>query len=522
MFEDNSHTEQGRRDHQSVDAKGKAARPLKKEEFIHRRSVMWSSERLGITGRLDLLEEKDTATYPVEYKKGYKPKGREPWPNDCVQLCAQGLLMQENGLPLPAHGYLYYIGSKKRIPVPFDETLLRRTLDTVEECHALADQDRLPPAVSNRNQCFACSLYPLCLPEEEEIIRGRKTNARCILPRSLDDAILYVDVAGAYLRQSSGQIEVTAPGGMSLGEASLEQLQEIVLCGPVQMSTQLIHSCLYNQIPIHYVSSRGRYVGTSCSALHRHGVLREAQWRAHFDPVWPRRIAQNIVRAKLTNMRTLLMRYLRDQKQPTDESLFKRLKQNIRQLEDVQDIDSLRGIEGHGARLYFEQLQRFIKSAKREQFVFRGRVRRPPNNPVNALLSFGYALLAKDCTGAAARVGLDPYCGFYHTMKYGRPSLALDIMEYFRQPIVDSVVITAINNGVFAANDFLVYQNTCYLNEKGRKKFVAQYEMRKKDYVTHPLFQYRLSYERTIELQYRILGKYLLGDVEQYAGFHIR
>jgi CRISPR-associated protein Cas1 len=107
-------------------------------------------------------------------------------------------------------------------------------------------------------------------------------------------------------------------------------------------------------------------------------------------------------------------------------------------------------------------------------------------------------------------------------MKYGRPSLALDVMEFFRQPIVDSVVLTAVNNGVFKEKDFYQYQDVCYLSEKGRKKFLAQYELRKKDLVTHPRFHYRLSYERTIELQFRLLGKYLLGEVETYEGFRIR
>ena len=107
-------------------------------------------------------------------------------------------------------------------------------------------------------------------------------------------------------------------------------------------------------------------------------------------------------------------------------------------------------------------------------------------------------------------------------MKYGRPSLALDIMEVFRQPIVDSMVLTCINNGVFSAKDFFQYQGVCYLNEKGRKKFLAQYEMRKKDHVTHPCFHYRMSYARTIELQFRLLAKYLTADIDTYTGFYFR
>lgn len=523
MFEDNLYTAEGRQSHAGVDNKGREPRPKKKEGAIHRRSVMWSSERLGITGRLDLLEEKEGGeAYPVEYKKGYKPNGREPWRNDKVQLCAQALLMRENGLPLPSRAYLYYIASKARVEIPLDESIIADTLQVITACRATAAQQQPPNPISNRNQCFACSLYPICLPEEEEVIQGRKINARCILPKRLEDQILYVDLPGAYLSKSDRQVRVKAPGGKALGEVSMEHLQEMVLLGAVQVSTQLLHSCFYNDIPVHFMSPRGSYLGVATPLLHKHGLLREAQWQSHFNNAASLALARNIVECKLANSRTLLMRYLREQKVPADKQLFEQMKRLIRQVVSVDSLDSLRGLEGMGGRLYFGQFQRFVKVAKREDFRFDGRVKRPPDNPVNALLSFGYALLAKDCTGAALRVGLDPFCGYYHTMKYGRPSLALDIMEYFRQPIVDSMVISSINNGVFSSKDFLNYQQTCYLNERGRKKFLAQYEMRKKDNITHPLFKYRLSYERTIELQYRILGKYLLGDVHKYEGFRIR
>lgn len=188
----------------------------------------------------------------------------------------------------------------------------------------------------------------------------------------------------------------------------------------------------------------------------------------------------------------------------------------------TQTIHSLRGLEGMAAKHYFSRFEQYIKPERQSFFYFKDRNRRPPQDPVNALLSFGYSLLAKDCTGAAIRVGFDPFCGYYHTMKYGRPSLALDMMEMFRQPVVDSVVLSTINNGVFKEKDFYRFQNVCYLNEKGRKKYLVQYEMRKKDMVTHPKFHYRMSYERTIELQYRLLAKYLLGDIDSYEGFTIR
>ncbi len=523
MFEDNEHTVEGRSLHRVVDAKGKEARSSKKEDMVHRRSVSFSSEQLGIIGKLDLLEEKQGQNlYPVEYKKGKKPKNREPWLNDRIQLCAQALLMQENGLLLPDRAYLYYISSKARAEVLISEELVDETRRTIAECRLVSESEIPPPLAENRNKCFGCSLNAICLPEEEEVLKGRKVNAKTILPASLEDDILYVDHIGANLGLSGQSVKVTAPGGNELRTVSLENLREIVLCGPVQASTQLIHECLKNKIPIHYLNSHGRYNGSSVPMLNYHGLLREAQWKAHFDPVCSFEFAKTIVQSKIQNMRTLMLRYLREDRGDEDKENLARIKNISRHALDSENTDSLRGYEGMAAKIYFSQFERYIKPESRSFFYFKNRNRRPPRDPVNALLSFGYSLLAKDCTGTAIRVGFDPFCGFYHSMRYGRPSLGLDIMEFFRQPIVDSVVLGAINNGIFKEKDFYQFQDICYLNEKGRKKYLVQYEMRKKDMITHPKFHYRLSYGRIIELQFRLMGKYLLNDIDCYEGFYIR
>lgn len=525
MFEDNIHTVEGRSLHRVVDGKpGSAAKETRKKDVIHRRSVTFSSPRLGITGKLDLLEEKPNDTlYPVEYKKGKKPpSGREPWLNDRIQLCAQVLLMQDNGLESVDKGYLYYIQSRSRVEVMMDSWLIEKTMETISECSRISRSDTPPPLAENRNKCFGCSLNAICLPEEEEICKGIKTNAKAILPMRMDGDILYVDVPGAYVGLSCGNLMVTGPGGEKLGSASLENLKEVVVCGPVQLTTQTIHECLKINIPIHYLNYHGRYVGSSFPMFHFHGILREAQWRTHFDDTKALSFARIIVGSKIRNIRTLMMRYLRDNRTEEDFAQFGQLKSLSRKAAVSDNEDSLRGVEGAASRIYFGRFADYIKPGMRNEFPFNGRNRRPPKDPVNAMLSFGYSLLAKDAAGAAVRVGFDPFCGFYHSMKYGRPSLALDMMEFFRQPIVDSVVISAVNNSIFKKTDFLQYQNVFYLNERGRKKFLVQYEMRKKDLITHPQFHYRLSYERTIELQYRLLGKYMLKEIETYEGFYIR
>lgn len=521
MFEDNIHTVEGRSRHRTVDA-GKP-RPSRKAEVIHRRSVSFSSAKLGIIGRLDLLEEDGAAgIYPVEYKKGKKPKNREPWLNDRIQLCAQALLMRENGLPVPEKAFLYYIGSRARVEVAIDESLIRETIQVIHDCRRISTVPDPPPLAENRNKCHGCSLIAICLPEEEEVLRGRKVNARSIMPMTLDGDLLYVDQVGAYLGLSGGNLRVTMPGGEAVNDAGLETLREIVICGPAQVTSQAVHACLHQHVPIHYLNFYGQYVGSTLPVLHHHGLLRQAQWRAHFDAFACLTFARVVVESKLTNMRTLMMRYRRQERDDADQLRIDGIKKAIRTLNKAETLDMLRGMEGSASRFYFSGFEQFMKPEKRSFFFFNDRNRRPPRDPVNALLSFGYSLLAKDCIGTAARVGFDPYCGYYHSMKYGRPSLALDIMELFRQPIVDSIVVTTINNGVLKEKDFYQYQNVCYLNEKGRKKFLIQYEMRKKDMITHPRFHYRMSYARTIELQYRLLGKYLLGEVDGYEGFHIR
>lgn len=525
MFEDNVHTVEGRNAHRHVDGKdGRNALPERKTDIIHRHSVTLSSEVLGIIARLDLLEEKENGpVYPVEYKKGKKPpKNREPWLNDRVQLCAQALLMAENGLQMPATGYLYYIASRARVDVPLTPELIAETRRIIAECQLLSTTDIPPPLTENRNKCFGCSLNAICLPEEEEVAKGKKTNAKAILPASMDADILYVDTFGAYLSLSKGNIRVVSPDGVELGNAPVENLCEIVLCGPAQATTQTLHTCMFNDIPVHYLNTHGRYVGSVVSMLHYHGILREAQWKVHFDTEKSLDIAKVIVRSKIANMRTLMMRFLKEERTEDDRADFDAIKAMAGKAREAENLDSLRGFEGIAAKIYFNKFEKFIKPDKRTVFPFPHRNRRPPKDPVNALLGFGYSLLAKDCMGAAIRVGFDPFCGYYHSMKYGRPSLALDIMEFFRQPVVDSVVLSAINNGVFKEKDFYRFGNTCYLNEKGRKKFYANYEMRKKDRVTHPKFSYRMSYARTIELQYRYLGKYLLKEINDYEGFRIR
>jgi CRISPR-associated protein Cas1 len=199
------------------------------------------------------------------------------------------------------------------------------------------------------------------------------------------------------------------------------------------------------------------------------------------------------------------------------------MKNLMTQAESAGDVETLLGLEGAAARVYFENFHRLLRADGRAgHFDFTTRNRRPPRDPVNALLSFGYAMLCKDIFSVVAMVGFDPYYGFFHGVRRGQPSLALDLMEEFRPLIADSLALTLINKQMISERDFLRFGGACYLNETGRKRFFAAYEARKAAEVLHPVFGYRVSYRRAMEVQARMLAAVLRGDLGKYTGFKVR
>lgn len=200
------------------------------------------------------------------------------------------------------------------------------------------------------------------------------------------------------------------------------------------------------------------------------------------------------------------------------------MKWDIEQAGKAESLDQLLGVEGLAARRYFEYFDGMLKLADPlfPEFDFNGRNRRPPRDPINALLSLAYAMLAREWTVVIQSVGLDPYLGFYHQPRYGRPALALDLMEEFRPIIGDSAVITAINNGEVTIKDFIKELGAVSLTPEGRSRFIQTYERRMSSEIAHPVFGYRISYRRVFEVQARLLGRYLTGEIPEYPAFVTR
>jgi CRISP-associated protein Cas1 len=278
----------------------------------------------------------------------------------------------------------------------------------------------------------------------------------------------------------------------------------------------------------------GRFIAALQPAPTKNVMLRVNQYRLFADPQRALTLAKAAVKAKVSNQRTLLMRCLRSRSpdesvngaengRGSDEPAARDMADLLNRLDRISDPAVLLGTEGQAAALYFSQFNRMLKSpSPGREFDFKTRNRRPPRDPVNALLSFAYALLLKDCFSALCTVGFDPYCGFYHAGRHGKPSLALDLMEEFRAIIADSVALTLINNGSVAPKDFLVWREACQLTEEGRKSFFQAYEQRKATVVTHPVFGYKMAYGRMVEVQARMLAAHVRGDIPEYTGFTVR
>lgn len=302
----------------------------------------------------------------------------------------------------------------------------------------------------------------------------------------------------------------------------LLDVAQLVLVGNVYVTTPTLHKLLRREIPVSWHSYGGWFLGHTVSTGHKNVELRTAQYRASFDNKLCLRLARGLVRAKIQNSRTLLRRNWRGEGKPDD--LLAELKRDGDQALRAEDLATLLGIEGMAARRYFGAFRNLVKRDDTESFPFdfNTRNRRPPTDPVNALLSFAYAVLTRAFTIALSNVGFDPFRGFYHQPRYGRPALALDMMEPFRPLIADSAVLHAINNGEVRPSDFVSATGSVALTSDGRKRFIATLERRLSHEITHPIFAYKLSYRRLLEVQSRLLGRFLLGDIPDYPNFTTR
>jgi len=330
---------------------------------------------------------------------------------------------------------------------------------------------------------------------------------------------VYVIENGATVRKDGEQLRIDVPKGGTLLKMPLGKVDQLVIMGNVTVTAPAVRALLEQGSPLVYLSSGGKLLGRLQPFENKNVPLRWAQFQAAASQEKRLLIAKCIVKGKLLNQRTLLQRAGREGVRGLEEAV-KRLASLVRRTDRAGSLDELRGIEGAGASEYFRQWPKLIRSLG---FPFPGRVRRPPTDRVNSMLSFGYVLLMNEVFTACHVVGFDPYLGYLHMDRYGRPALALDLMEEFRPVLVDSLVLAMINRRMVEPEDFTSeLGGVKRMRPHALRKFLQAWEQKRRTFVRHPLFDRQVPYWRVVELQARVLGKVLMGELEEYVPFLTR
>lgn len=551
LFAHSADTVDGAQRHERHDRKDDGLPPPEDAERIHARSVTVSSETHGLIAKLDLVEGDGTVVTPVDYKRG-APKdtdaGPEAWPADRVQLCVQALILREHGYSI-SEAIAYYYETKQRVRIPIDDLLISDTLSALSEARAIAESGRIPPPLVDSPKCPRCSLVGICLPDETRRAMGREALApesqlplfgttaeashdrpldeeddgddvRRLVPARDDLRPLYVTGFALSVGKKDERLQVKEKGRL-VQEVRLHEISQVNVFGAVTVTGPALQALCWAEKPVAHFSFGGWFAGLTSGLGLKNVFLRIAQVRRGDDPQFTLRIARDMVATKIRNQRTLLQR---NHVEPS-RLVLTRMKQIAEDALGAGSIATLLGLEGTAARLYFEQFAGMLKPETGDElpaFEFEHRNRRPPRDPVNALLSFAYSLLTKDLTIVCHAVGFDPFVGLYHQPRFGRPALALDLMEGFRPLIADSSVLSAINTRMVTPKDFVRAGRAVSLSPAGRTALLRAYEQRMDTLVTHPMFGYRVSYRRVLEIQARLLARVVTGELAHYPGFETR
>ncbi|MBS1819533.1 MAG: CRISPR-associated endonuclease Cas1 [Acidobacteria bacterium] len=551
VFAHSSDTVSGSLRHEVVDARTDGLPGPEDVEglTLKARAVTLSSEIHRLIAKMDLVEVSDGAVAPIDYKVG-RPKdgasGPEAWPADRAQLCAQALVLRDNGYEC-REAIAYYHATKQRVRVAIDEPLVSETVAALDAARRLAEHGRIPAPLQDSPKCPRCSLSGICLPDEtaaalawqeeetgdqlllfsEEFLHvpgplasSPERDLRRLVPARDDERPLYVTGYGLTVGKSGEVLEVRDKKQL-IQEARIKDVCQLNVFGTVHVTSAVIEALCFAEKPIAHFSMGGWFYGLTQGLGLKNVFLRRSQFEQADDEAFCIRAARAFITSKIRNQRTLL---LRNHIEPPPIALA-RLKTLAASAAECDSLESLLGVEGTAARVYFEHFPGMLKAENCDgsmAFDLEHRNRRPPRDPVNAMLSLAYAFLTRDLTIICHAIGFDPFMGFYHQLRFGRPALALDLMEEFRPLIADSAVITAINTRMVTADCFVRTGSAVSLDKRGRTGLIRAYEQRMDALVTHPLFGYRVSYRRILEIQARMLARVVTGEVPRYAGFETR
>ncbi len=565
-WDDSADTIHGKRVHKRVDARATAlpeSDALPAEGKLHARSVTVSAPSEGIIAKTDLIVAEGGQVVPVDYKRGSAPDVKwvpgGVWPADRVQVGAQAMALRESGYRCD-QAVVYYAATKTRVTVALTDEVIGEVRQAVRDARRIVTLRESPPPLDASPKCPRCSLVAICLPDEtnalrrgwlkdEELpdeppeepirettpatgetpgeigpveaperVRQRPVVRPLITPR--DERLpLYVQAQGARIGKRADCLEVHTKDGETTS-VRLRDTSHVAVFGAVQLTHAALNELCERDIGVSLFSYGGWHYGQVSGFSGKSVLLRITQFQAAQDPALRLSLSRIFIATKILNCRTIVRR---NAQEPSLRVLLQ-LKQLAGQALSIESEESLLGIEGTAARLYFEEYGKLLRprTATGGEFDWNGRNRRPPRDPVNAMLSLGYALLVKDVRIALCAAGFDPMVGFFHKPRHGRPGLALDLMEEFRPLVVDSTVLTAINTEALQAGDFIRAAGGVALTDTGRRAFLSAYERRMDQEITHPLFGYQVTYRRVLEIQARLLARTLTGEIAAYPGFRTR
>lgn len=529
QWAENAHTAEGQVFHRTAHHGPEAE--LRGDTLILR-GLRLESARLHLHGVSDVVEfhrspdgvalhgrEGLWLPYPVEYKKG-SDKTQDA---DEVQLCAQALCLEEMLCCAIPEGSLFYGEPRRRTRVALDEPLRVRTLSLLAE---LLENQARGHTPSVRAQGLQCLLAQGCMRSaaqpnwQRPRLHARPYCGGFAMRKMLNT--LFVTTEDAYLSLENENIVVHV-GEEKRAQYPLLMLEGILTFSYKGASPALMGACAERGIGLTFLTPRGRFLARVCGSEHGNVLLRREQYRRADSLSASCLIARNFIFGKVYNQRWVLERTIRDHALRVNVQALKdvsaALAAKLPQIESAVDLDGLRGLEGDASADYFSVFDEMILSQKAD-FLLNGRNRRPPQDNLNALLSFAYVLLANDCAAALESVGLDAYVGFMHRDRPGRTSLALDLMEELRAPMADRLCITLVNNRVLQDKHFDRQESgAVFLNDAGRKQFLTAWQNRKREEITHPFLKEKIMWGLVPYVQALLLARTLRGDTDGYPPF---
>lgn len=501
---------------------------LEVDEDGERTQLELEDPGLGLLGKVDAIRRRDGSLIPYEHKRGrsrHEDGTHTAWPSDRLQVIAYAALIESATGQAIAEGRVRYHANNVTVRIPITD-LARADLDAaVTEARRLRASLERPPVAENERLCARCSLAPVCLPEEVRQADDPEHHQPVrLFPPDRDGTSLHVVTPGARIGRSRETLVVTPPDGEPPSKHPIREVDSVVLHGFAQLTTQAVNLCVDHDVPVHWLTTSGRHVA-SLTATAGQVQRRVRQYRALADEATCLRLAKALARGKVEGQHRYLLRGSRGDEAARDAMLpdLVPLRSALASVEAAPDRDSLRGFEGSAAVGYFRGLAKLLGPSVPESLRYTTRSRRPPLDRFNALLGFGYGLLHTAVMRAILAAGLEPSLGFFHTPRSAAYPLVLDLMELFRVPLWDMVLVGSLNRGQWDPEaDFVATRAKVWLSDAGRRKAIGLFEARLDETWKHPVIGYSLSYARTLELEARLLEKEWTGEPGLFARMRLR